>query len=475
MKKISLSILFFPLIITGIWAQTGVRQYPKSGKTYYKSSPRPNAEYHQSQHMVSESKIKFTEYNMPNGLHVILHQDNSTPLVATTVMYHVGSKNEKPGRSGFAHFFEHLLFEGSENIKRGEYSKIVKANGGQLNANTSLDRTFYYEILPSNKLELGLYLESERLLHAKIDDEGVKTQREVVKEEKRQRMDNQPYGSFFSQILAHSYKVHPYKISPIGTMEDLNAAKIEEFVQFYHDFYVPENAILSIAGDINISETKALVAKYFSEIPKGNKQIFRPNIIESVQINEVRDIVYDNIQLPAVMMSFHIPEQGGEDYYAINMLNKLLAGGSSSRFNKELVDKQQKAVATGAIPLTVEDPGLFICYGIGNMGIKAEDLEASILAEIERVKDEGITETEFQKLKNQIETEFVNTNATVAGIAENLANYKMYFGDANLINTELEKFNKVNLNDISRVAKKYLTKQNRVVLYYLPKAMEPKK
>lgn len=473
MKKILLSLLLFHLFTMVTLSQANRKQYPKATKTYRKSAPKPNAEVYQN--LKPENRIKFTEYNLPNGLHVILHQDNSTPLVATTMMYHVGSKNEKAGRSGFAHFFEHLMFEGSDNIKRGEYSKIVKANGGKLNANTNLDRTFYYEILPSNKLELGLYLESERLLHAKVDEEGVKTQREVVKEEKRQRIDNQPYGTFLTQILSRSYTVHPYKIAPIGTMEDLNAAKIDEFSQFYHDFYVPENAILSIAGDIQINETKALVAKYFSEIPRGNKPIYRPKIVEPTQKAEVRDIVYDNIQLPAVMMSFHIPEQGGTDYYAINMLNTLLAGGSSSRFNKEIVDKQQKAVASGALPLTVEDPGLFICYGIGNMGIKAEDLEAALLEQIERVKNEPITDTEFQKLKNQIETEFVNSNASVAGIAESLANYKMYFGDANLINTELEKFNQVTKEDIQRVAKKYLTKENRVVLHYLPKAMEPKK
>ncbi|MES2794417.1 MAG: pitrilysin family protein [Bacteroidota bacterium] len=468
MKKITLFILVFNIMIVGINGQAS-RKYPsKSTKVYKKSAPKPSAEH-------SQNRIKFTEYDLPNGLHVILHQDNSTPLVATTVMYHVGSKNEKPGRSGFAHFFEHLLFEGSENIKRGEYSKIVKANGGQLNANTSLDRTFYYEILPSNKLELGLYLESERLLHAKIDEEGVKTQREVVKEEKRQRIDNQPYGTFLQEILSHSYKVHPYKISPIGTMEDLNAAKIDEFIEFYHDYYVPSNAILSVAGDIQIDETKKLITKYFGEIPKNKKPIYRPTIVEPQQTAEVRDIIYDNIQLPAVMMGFHVPAQGTEDYYALNMLNTLLAGGSSSRFNKELVDKQQKAVATGAIPLTVEDPGLVICYGIGNMGVKAEDLEKAIEVEIERVKAEEISDQEYQKLLNQTESEFVNSNATVAGIAESLANYKMYFGNANLINTEIEKFNQVTKEDIKRVANKYLTKENRVTLHYLPKSMEPKK
>jgi len=423
----------------------------------------------------SQGRIRFTEYDLPNGLHVILHQDNTTPLVAITMMYHVGSKNEQAGRSGFAHFFEHLMFEGSDNIKRGEYMRIVKNAGGQLNANTSNDRTFYYEVLPSNKLELGLYLESERLLHAKIDEKGVETQREVVKEERRQRYENQPYGSFFPQILSHAYTVHPYKWAPIGSMEDLNAAKIDEFRAFYKEFYVPNNAILSIAGDINVDQTKSLIDKYFSEIPRGTKTPFRPSVTEPQQTKEVRDIVYDNVTLPGVFQAYHMPAQGTPDYYALDVLQTLLAGGESSRFYKEIVDKQQKAVQTGVFPFALEDPGLFITLGIAGMGVKAEDLEASMDAEIEKVKKNLVTDAEFQKVKTQVETNFINSNAKVAGIAESLANYKMYFGDANLINNELERYDKVTKEDLRRVANKYLTKENRVVLYYLPKAMEPKK
>lgn len=470
MKKIIILLLLFGLYNKAD-AQAPKKQVTKTTKM---STPRPNVGANNTRK--NAGNIKFVEYDLPNGLHVILHQDNTTPLVATTVMYHVGSKNEKPGRTGFAHFFEHLLFEGSENIKRGEYSKIVKQNGGQLNANTSLDRTFYYEILPSNKLELGLYLESERLLHAKIDDEGVKTQREVVKEERRQRIENQPYGSFFPEILSNSFKEHPYKTAPIGVMEDLNAAKIEEFRQFYKDFYVPENAILSVAGDLDIENTKKLVAKYFGEIPKGGKAIFRPSIVEPAQKAEVRNIIYDpNIQLPAVMLGYKIPAQGTPDYYALSMLNVLLTGGSSFRLNKELIDKQQKAVAVGGIPLNTEDPGLIIIYGIGNMGVAVDSLETSLLTEMEKLKTEEISDKEFQKIVNKVETDFVNENTTVAGIAENLANYKMYLGDANLINTELNRYLAVTKADLKRVAAKYLAKENRVVLHYLPKPKEAKK
>ncbi len=420
------------------------------------------------------NRIQYTEYDLPNGLKVILHQDNSTPIVAVSVMYHVGSKNEKPDRTGFAHFFEHLLFEGSEYMKRGDFDKLNKNAGGTNNANTSNDRTFYYQIFPSNQLELGLWMESERLLHAKIDQKGVDTQREVVKEEKRQRIDNQPYGSILSETLKRAYTTHPYQWATIGSMDHLNAATLGEFVQFYKDFYVPNNAILSIAGDIKIEDAKKLIAKYFSDIPKGTKAIYRPTVTEPEQTAEVRDVVYDNVTLPAVIQAYHIPAQGTADYYALNLLTTLLSGGESSRFSKEIKDKQQKVVAVGAFPFALEDPGLFLAFGIANMGVKPEDVEAAMDVEVAKVQEQLISEQEFQKLKNQIENEFVNQNSTVAGIAESLANYEMYFGDANLINTELERYNKVTREDIQKVAKKYLTKQNRVVLYYLPKSAEPK-
>lgn len=422
-----------------------------------------------NQAIASDNNIEFTEFDLDNGLHVILHQDNSTPIVAVSILYHVGSKNEDPERTGFAHFFEHLLFEGSENIPRGQFDKLLTAAGAVNNANTSFDRTFYYEILPSNQLELGLYLESERLMHAKIDEVGVETQREVVKEEKRQRIDNQPYGTFLQEILAHAYTVHPYKWAPIGSMEHLNSAQLEEFMDFYRTFYVPQNATLSIAGDISIEETKKLVELYFADIPKGKNEIPRPSIVEPKQTEEVRDIIYDNIQLPAVLQAYHMPAQGTEDYYAISMLTTLLSEGQSSRLYKEIVDNQQKALQVAAIPLAAEDPGLFITLGISNMGVEPEDLEKAMDAEVEKVRNELITETEFQKVRNQIENDFVLGNASVVGIAESLADYHVYFGDADLINTEIANYMNVTREDIMNVAKKYLNKENRVVLYYLPK------
>ena len=419
-------------------------------------------------------KIEFTEYDLPNGLHVILHQDNTTPIVAVSVLYHVGSKNEDPKRTGFAHFFEHLLFEGTENIKRGEFDKYLQNAGATNNANTSNDRTFYYEVLPSNQLELGLWMESERMLHAKIENVGVETQREVVKEEKRQRIDNQPYMSFQAEIFKRAYKEHPYQWTPIGSLDHLNAASLDEFIAFYKTFYVPENATLSIAGDIDIEQTKTLIAKYFKDIPRGTKAVPRPTVKEPQQTAEVRDVIFDNIQLPAVFQAYHIPAQGTPDSYALDMLSTLLSGGQSSRMYKALVDDQKKALQVASFPFSMEDPGLYITLGLVNMGVDVADLEKAMDAEIEKVQKELITEKEFQKIRNQMESQFVQQNSSAVGIAEQLANYHVYYKDANLINTELERYMKVTREDLQRVAKKYLVKENRVVLQYLPKSAQSK-
>ena len=295
------------------------------------------------------------------------------------------------------------------------------------------------------------------------------TQREVVKEEKRQRVDNRPYGSFLTEVLKRAYKVHPYQWAPIGSMDHLNAAKLEEFIQFYKTFYVPNNCVLSIAGDFNKAELKAKIEAYFGPIQSGTKPIPRPQIKEPALGGEVRDKIYDNIQLPGVFQAYRAPKQGGDEYYAFNVLSTILSGGESSRMNKTLVDKKQQAAAAQSVPFFNEDEGLFIALAIANMGVKIETLEQSMDSVINQLKMELVGEREFQKVKNQITTQLVTGNATMAGIAESLANNEVYFGDANLINTELEKYNKVTRQDVLNVAKKYLNKDNRVVLYYLPK------
>lgn len=417
----------------------------------------------------AQNRIDFTEYDLDNGLHVILHKDNSTPIVAVTISYHVGSKNENPERTGFAHFFEHLMFEGSENIGRSEFDKIAMNAGASLNANTSFDRTFYYLLLPSNQLELGLWMESERLLHLRIDSIGVETQRSVVKEERKQSYDNRPYGTLMEKTFSTAFKEHPYRWMPIGSAESINNATLEEFMEFHSIFYVPNNATLSIAGDIDVESTKKLVQKYFGDIPRGTKEIYRPDIVEPVKTAEVRDTIYDNIQLPAVVQAYHIPAKGTPDYYALSMLTTLLSDGESSRMTKSIVDKQQKAMFVAAFPFALEDPGLFLVFGIVNSGVAPDDFENAINEEIAKTQQEELSDREFEKLRNKVENDFISRNSTMAGIAESLSDYHMYFGDANLINTEIDRYLAVTKADIKRVANQYLTKENRVVLYYLPK------
>jgi predicted Zn-dependent peptidase len=420
------------------------------------------------------NKLAFEQYTLENGLHVILHQDKTTPIVAVSVMYHVGSKNENPERTGFAHFFEHLMFEGSANIGRGEFDKYVQNAGGTLNANTTFDRTYYYEVLPSNQLALGLWLESERMLHARVDEKGIETQREVVKEERRQRIDNQPYGSILEETFKRAYSVHPYQWPVIGSMKHLEAAEEADYKQFYADFYVPNNAVLSIAGDIDIEETKAQIEKYFAGIPKSAKAVYRPRIAEPALSQEIRDTIYDNIQLPAVIQAYRIPAQGTKDYYAVDMVSRILSSGESSRLYRSLVDEQQKALFVGNFPLALEDPGVSLSFGITNMGVDVYELEKAIDGEVNKVQTELISEKEFEKLRNQIEAEFVTSNSRVAGIAESLATYHMFFGDANLINTEIDRYLAVTREDIQSAAKRFLVPNNRVVLHYLPKSLENK-
>ena len=413
-------------------------------------------------------KVDFTEYDLANGLHVILHEDHSAPVVAVTVFYHVGSKNEDTNRTGFAHFFEHLLFEGSENIKRGEFSKIVSSNGGQDNATTSQDRTFYYENFPSNDLEIGLWLESERMMHPVINDVGVETQNEVVKEEKRQRLDNQPYGHLVEDVFKRLFTQHPYRWQPIGSMADLDAAKLDEFKAFFKKYYVPNNAVLSIAGDINIAKTKELVEAYFNDIPKG-APITQPDIKEAPITKEIIDTAYDaNIQIPAIVASYRTPGLSTHDSKVLDMISNYLSQGASSKLYKKMVDDKKDALQVGAFNYSLEDYGAYITYALPNNNASLDTLLNDIDEEVKKVQTDLISEEDYQKLLNQFENDYVNNNTHMLSVAGNLAEGYAFYHNTDHVNQELDEYKKITREEIRDVAKKYLNKDQRVVLYYLP-------
>lgn len=417
--------------------------------------------------------LEFQEFDLDNGLHVILYQDIKTPIVSVSVMYAVGSRNERADRTGFAHFFEHLMFEGTDNIPRGQYDKYVENSGGELNANTSSDRTYYYEVMPSNQLELALWLESERMLHPKVDSIGIQTQKKVVIEEKKQSYDNRPYGTLFQEIMKRAYTVHPYRWTTIGNPADVMAAKDEEFREFHAKFYRPNNATLVIAGDINYQETKAMVQKYFSDIPRGTENTQEQLPIEPPLKAEVKDSIYDNVQIPLIALSYRIPAVGTPDYFAVEMLSSLLSNGQSSRLYKSLVDRKQMAMEIGSFPMEMADPGIAIIYALPNQGVQCSDLQNGIDAEIKLVQDSLLSDNEFIKLKNSFEMTIVSNRGSIERKAETLAFNHVFLKNACKINQELDNYLAVSREDIQRVANAYFTPSNRVVLYYLPKAMQP--
>lgn len=418
-------------------------------------------------------KINFIEYTLNNGLHVILHKDNTNPLVAISVLYHVGSKNEPYGRSGFAHFFEHLMFEGSKNINRGEFFKYISANGGINNAYTTQDETVYYEILPSNQIKLALWLESERMMHAKVDEEGINIQRKVVKEEKKMQIDNRPYKTAISEKIPELlFKKHPYKFPIIGSMKDLNSSTKIDYQNFYKNFYVPNNAVLSIAGDFNLKKIKKWIEEYFGSIPKGVNSIIQPNIKEDPINKEILYTYKDkNAQVPAIILAYRTPKNKDKDSYILNIIDNVLSQGESSYIVKNLVNKKQLASYAGSFLQNLEDYGLFIIYAIVNPGVTLNHLIEAIDEEIEFLKKNGITQKEFEKQINILEKHFISINMSMLGIANTLSQYYTYYQDTNLINNILEIYTKITLDDIKKVANKYLNKYQRVRLYNIPESL----
>jgi predicted Zn-dependent peptidase len=418
--------------------------------------------------IASAQKVDFEEYDLDNGMHVILHNDPSAPVVVTSVMYHVGAKDENPERTGFAHFFEHLLFEGTENIKRGEWMKIVSSNGGVNNANTTDDRTYYYEVFPSNNLELGLWMESERMMHPVINQIGVDTQNEVVKEEKRTSFDNRPYGNILTVVKENMFKNHPYRWNTIGSMEHLDAATLEEFQAFNKKFYTPNNSVLVVAGQIDIAQTKEWIKKYFGAIPRG-EDLKRQTFTEEPITQPIKATYQDpNIQIPMLVASYRTPSMKTRDARVLNLISSYLSDGKSSKLYKKIVDQKKMALQIGAVGFSEEDYGMYIMYGLPMGTFTMADLLKEIDEEILKIQTDLISEKDYQKLQNTFDNQFVNANAGVEGIAENLAKFYMLYGDVNLINSEIDLYHSITREEIRDVAKKYLNPNQRLILDYVP-------
>ena len=421
---------------------------------------------------INSQSIDYELYTLDNGLDVILHQENSSPVVTVSVMYHVGAKDEIEGRTGFAHFFEHLLFEGTKNIERGKWFDIVSSNGGSNNANTSHDRTYYYETFPSNSLELGLWMESERMLHPIINQIGVDTQNEVVKEEKRQRIDNAPYGALIygTAVDPYLYPKHPYGRSVIGSMEDLDAATLQEFIDFNNKWNNPNNAVLVVAGDIEIEKTKKLVEAYFGDIPNNGEVPSRETVVEDPISETIKLTEYDsNIQIPAKAFLYRTPGMADRDSYVLQYISAVLSSGKSSRMVKRMKDDEKIALEVIAFNQPQQDYGKYLMVALPVGETSLEKLSTTMDEEIEKIKTDLISEREYEKVKNQFEVQFIQSNTRIEGIANSLARYHMLYGDINTINDQVDIYRSITREEIRDVANKYLNKSQRVEVDYLPK------
>ncbi|AUX18153.1 M16 family metallopeptidase [Flavobacterium columnare] len=418
---------------------------------------------------LQNTPLLFTLYTLENGLDVILYPDHTIPAVVTSIMYHVGSKDDPENRKGFAHFFEHLLFEGTQNIARGEWFKLVSANGGTNNANTNDDRTYYYEMFPSHQLELALWMESERLRHAIINQIGVDTQKEVVKEEKKMRYDNRPYGQLLAQVKKHLFPTHPYQNTTIGEIKDIEASTLTEFQNFYTRYYTPNNAVLVVAGHFETEQTRNWILKYFGSIASGSK-IERQKIIEDPIKNTLfAEYQDENIQIPMLVLAYRTASMKEKDSRVLDFISSYFSDGQSSKLYKKLVDKKKMALQVGAFNLSLEDYGLYIIYALPMNGIDLNDLKKEIDEEIQQLQKNPISDHDFLKLKNKYQNHLIDNKANLETIAHDLATFHLLYKNIHLINTEFDLLDNINQQEIQLISKKYLNPNQRLELIYKPK------
>jgi zinc protease len=417
---------------------------------------------------VRPPKLQYQMSTLPNGLTVVLEEDHSTPIVHLQLWFHVGSKNERPGRTGFAHLFEHLMFKGSKNVTPEGHTSMIASVGGQSNAYTTDDETVFWETVPAQYLPMILWQEADRMATLRIDNETFTGEREVVKEERRMRIDNQPYGTLNEIMYDQAFTVHPYKHATIGSMKDLEAATVDDVRDFYKTYYVPSNATLVLVGDFDSSQATQLVTQYLGRVPKAERDVPRDIPKEPPQTKEKRVTLQEPWPLPAVVVAYHITNDGNPDSYPLHIAGKVLSDGQTSRIYTKLVYEKQMAVAAFGSANLIEHPNLFYAVGIVQPGHTTQEVADALIAEFDRLKNEPITEHELQKCKNQFARDYIlgrESNQQKAGV---LAHAVVIHNDIKTADDEFDIFQNITVADVQRVARTYFRPENRLVLTLMP-------
>jgi zinc protease len=418
---------------------------------------------------VRPPKLQYQTTTLPNGLRVILSEDHSTPIVHVSVWYHVGSKNERKGRTGFAHLFEHMMFKGSKNVEPEAHTSIIASVGGQSNAYTNEATTVFWQTLPAQYLPLSLWLEADRMATLRIDEEVFRREREVVKEERRMRVENQPYGRLSEIIYDRAFNTHGYKHPTIGSIADLEAASIEDVRDFHRTYYVPENATLTIVGDFDPEQTLQFVNNYFARVPKATKPVPRDLPKEPPMTKERRETVEEAWPLPAVVVAHHITYDGHPDSYPLHIASKILSDGQSARIVRELVYNKRLALTAFGQGNITEDPNLFFAVAIVQPGRTVQEAEKALVAELDKLKNEPVTAHELQRAKNQFARDYIVGRESNQEKALHLAHAAVIHNDLSTADGEFDVFMNVSVQDVQRVARTYFTPENRLVLTIMPK------
>src|SRR5215472_9920779 len=413
-------------------------------------------------------KVKFSDTTLDNGLRVIIVPEHTAPIFAISLTYNTGSRNEKQGRTGLAHLFEHMMFEGSANVGKGEHKLLVQSYGGTLNGETSSDQTNYYEALPKNQLDMALFLESDRMRALNVTQANLDNQRKVVQEERRLGVDNQPYGKSFEDLEALAYDNFAYHHSADGSMEDLNAAALDDVKEFFRIYYAPNNAVMVLAGDLDPKETLAKVKKYFGDIPRQPA----PPVVEVAEpehTQERRKEMSDSLaRLPQYHAAYNAPPGNTADFYSLQVLSAVLSGGRSSRFYQHLIHDRQLAVNVFGFLQPRRGPSLFQVVALPRPGVKMEELEKALDDEIQEVKKDGITPAELAKVRAQALRQQIQTRGSTLFLANQIGTFTIYYNDPNLINTAYDKLSAVTADQVKQAAQKYLVPTHRAVVITTP-------